>query len=393
MKIVALGEVTESVKTWNPTRDPDAEFLYVDLSAVDNAVKAITYTATVKGRDAPSRARQLIKTGDILVSTVRPNLNAVAAVEARFDGVTASTGFTVLRPTPLLDSRYLFHWVQTKEFVSDMVRKATGASYPAVSDRIIKNSKFRLPPIDEQRRVAAILDHTDGLRAKRREAHKQRMNVAQSILIDQFGDLAKNSRRWPKYELAELSESGLRNGAYFPRGSYTSDGHEMVHMSDVFYDHVHRGQLKRVGASESDLRRFAVTADDLLIARRSLNYSGAAKPCLVPHSDEPLLFESSLIKFAPRQDTIRARYLFHVLSNESFRRSEITKIITGTTIFGVSQSNLSRVQVPVPPLHLQDDYLAKVEAAEAVGGIQTRATSQLDELFGSLQARAFRGEL
>lgn len=101
----------------------------------------------------------------MLVSTVRPNLNSVAIVTEEFSGATASTGYTVLRPLPQIwDTQYLFHWVKTDHFINEMVKLATGQSYPAVSDKIILNSKIPLPALVEQRRIASILDQADALR-------------------------------------------------------------------------------------------------------------------------------------------------------------------------------------------------------------------------------------
>ena len=135
-------------KSWNPGRSAENRLIrYIDLSSVDRESKAVLGATEVMAHEAPSRARQLVRRGDVLVSTVRPNLNGVAAVPPDLDGATASTGFTVLRPKPdRLDGRYLFHWVRTPYFIRDMTNKATGASYPAVSDKIVLGSRIPLPP-------------------------------------------------------------------------------------------------------------------------------------------------------------------------------------------------------------------------------------------------------
>ena len=96
-----LGSCVLRVETWNPLRAaPDEEFRYIDLSAVDQDTKSITEAREIACAEAPSRARQLVRTGDVLVSTVRPNLNGVARVPNDLNGATASTGFCVLRPDP-----------------------------------------------------------------------------------------------------------------------------------------------------------------------------------------------------------------------------------------------------------------------------------------------------
>src|SRR5690606_33476042 len=176
-------------------------------SAVDQDAKAVTGARKLACSEAPSRARQLVRAGDVLVSTVRPNLNGVALVPMELDGATASTGFCVLRPRAgQLDSRYLYHWVKSPRFVRDMVRKATGASYPAVTDKIVCESKLPLPPLPEQRRIAEILDKADALRAKRRAALAQLNTLTQSIFLDMFGDPATNPKGWPIDLIGDVAE-------------------------------------------------------------------------------------------------------------------------------------------------------------------------------------------
>jgi type I restriction enzyme, S subunit len=148
---MAIGDLTEVAQTWNPGNQPNKEFIYIDISAIDQGKKQITAARNVLGKDAPSRARQIVKKGDILVSTVRPNLNAVAQVPEKFDGATVSTGFCVLRPrSGEIISSYLFALVQFKAFVNAMVRQATGASYPAVTDNIVRGWKAPIARYDLQ---------------------------------------------------------------------------------------------------------------------------------------------------------------------------------------------------------------------------------------------------
>jgi type I restriction enzyme, S subunit len=108
-----IGDIVLDVATWNPVRDGHEQLIrYIDLSSIDQDTKVIHPNKPIVAREAPSRARQLVHTGDVLVSTVRPNLNSVAIVDPILDGATASTGFCVLRPNPKeLDGAYLLHWV------------------------------------------------------------------------------------------------------------------------------------------------------------------------------------------------------------------------------------------------------------------------------------------
>jgi len=148
---VPISEATNGSTKWNPASKPNKEFVYIDISSIDRSKKEIIEVSKILGKDAPSRARQIVRSGDVLVSTVRPNLNAVALVPPNLDGATASTGFCVLRPKKrILTSYYLFALVCSNAFVTTMTRLATGASYPAVTDSIVRSWMTPIPPLDLQ---------------------------------------------------------------------------------------------------------------------------------------------------------------------------------------------------------------------------------------------------
>jgi hypothetical protein len=205
---VPIANLVDDVTTRNlADTAPDLPFIYIDLSAVDQEHKTITGARRLIGADAPSRARQVVRSGDVLVSTVRPNLNGVAVVGNEYDGAIASTGFCVLRPRKgELDTSFLFHWVRSKSFITAMVRQATGASYPAISDGIVRKSLIASPPLSEQRRLAAILDQADALRMKRREALTQLDQMAQAIFVAMFGDPILNPFMFPMAQLKEVGQ-------------------------------------------------------------------------------------------------------------------------------------------------------------------------------------------
>lgn len=233
MKLMALGDLILDIETWNPQREKDSvSFSYIDISSVNQESKQIGEWKKIRSGEAPSRARQLVCSEDVLVSTVRPNLNGVAQVPPSLDGAIASTGFCVLRAKAvLLNSRYLFHWVRTPQFVKDMTMRATGASYPAVTDRIIKDSKIPFPPLPEQRRLAAILDKADSLREKRRRAITKLDELLKSVFIEMFGDPVVNPKGWEK-RLFELCLSmPLRNG--LSPSSQGTINHQVLTLSAV----------------------------------------------------------------------------------------------------------------------------------------------------------------
>jgi hypothetical protein len=136
-----------SAVTVNPIQRVPSEkekITCIDIGSVDRITKQVVEPQTMLGKDAPSRARKVIQTGDVLVSTVRPNLNAaVALVESQYNGQFASTGFDVFR-SPMVDPRWLFYSVRTPEFLDRMSELVQGALHPAVRSFVIHHSSFTI---------------------------------------------------------------------------------------------------------------------------------------------------------------------------------------------------------------------------------------------------------
>jgi len=154
---VPISELVLPVRTVNPRERPDAEFTYIDIASVDNYAKAVVNPSRLLGAQAPSRARQRVRTGDVIVATTRPNLNAVALIPSSLDGAICSTGFAVLRPGPSLDPDYLYLFTQSNAFVEPLVAKVAGALYPSTTDRDVRAIPIPLPTIERQQSIAAAM--------------------------------------------------------------------------------------------------------------------------------------------------------------------------------------------------------------------------------------------
>lgn len=385
----AIGELVEPVATWTPERDdPDGAFTYIDLSAVDQDAKAITGARQLDCADAPSRARQLVRVDDVLVSTVRPNLNAVARVPQKLDGATASTGFCVIRPrSERLDGGYIFHWVRSPRFVSDMVRLATGASYPAVSDRLVFDSKLPLPSLPEQRRIAEILDIADALRAKRRAALAQLDTLTQSIFIDIFGDPATNRKGWPRASLEELFEIA-RGGSPRPIDDYITDdpdGINWIMIGDTVEGGKYITSTKKRIRPEGARRSRAVKPGDFLLT----NSMSFGRPYIMRTSG---CIHDGWLVLSPRRADVEPNYFYALLGSQAVY-AEFARRAPGATVKNLNIDLVRGVTVPVPPLPAQENFAAIVASIEGLASSFNRSLTELDALFTSLQHRAFRGEL
>ena len=386
----AIGDVVDQVSSWTPGRDdPDSEFIYVDLSAVDQDSKTITSPRRLACTDAPSRARQIIRSGDVLVSTVRPNLNAVGRVAVELDGATASTGFCVLRPrSEVANGAYLFHWVRSPRFVGEMVRRATGASYPAVSDRIVFESKIPLPPLPEQRRIAEILDKADALRTKRRAALVQLDTLTQSIFLDMFGDPATNPKGWPVRTIRDLLESA----SYGTSEKAEATGEfPVLRMNNITRTgEMDTAELKYMDLKEDQRERYLVRTGDVLFNRtNSVELVGKTG---IYREANPMAYAGYLIRLRVNrkyEPEYLAAFLNTVYSKRVFR--SMCKSIIGMA--NINATELQALRIPVPPLPVQHKFAGCITAVEKLKATHRISLVEQDDLFTTLQQRAFRGDL
>lgn len=155
--MTTLGDIT--IPKIDQSGPPKAgEFTYIDISSVDNRTKRIVDPKRLSAEGAPSRARQRLAAGDVLVSMTRPNLNAVALVPPELDGAIGSTGFHVLRANESTEPRWLYYAVQNRSFMQAMTDAVQGALYPAVRPKDIRAFEIDPPILDEQRNTVAEIE-------------------------------------------------------------------------------------------------------------------------------------------------------------------------------------------------------------------------------------------
>jgi type I restriction enzyme S subunit len=153
--MTTIAEVTTNATQRQPQQDE--RFVYIDIGSIDRETKRVATPQELMGQNAPSRARKVVQTGDVLVSTTRPNLNAVAMVPEELNNQIASTGFDVLRAL-IIDPRWLFYIVRTTAFIEAMSELVQGVLYPAVRPKDVRSFGIPLAPLNEQKRIADKLD-------------------------------------------------------------------------------------------------------------------------------------------------------------------------------------------------------------------------------------------
>jgi type I restriction enzyme S subunit len=206
-----ISDIVQPVSQFNPAATPQTVYRYVDVSSISNRRFEIDAPKVLTGAEAPTRARQAIRPGDVLFSTVRPYLRNIALVRSENEGNVGSTAFCVLRSNGCVEPGYLFRWTLTKMFSEDLFPKQRGISYPAVRDADVLEQVIPLAPLPEQRKIVAKIEALFEQSRTARQALDRipplLKKFRQSILASAFrGDL---TRDWREQHPAIEPASGL----------------------------------------------------------------------------------------------------------------------------------------------------------------------------------------
>ena len=184
---VKIAELVEQkISTAKKDFEGDAEIKYIDISSINNRRNTMTGFTKYKMSNAPSRARQHVQFGDIIISTVRPNLKNVAMVSMDSDNLVASSGFCVLRPKKCT-SEFLMAIVCSDRFTDAMVNVVTGANYPAIKNSDVLNYCVPLPSEEQQRQFANFVTQVDKSKFAVQKSLEKTQLLFNSLMQEYFG--------------------------------------------------------------------------------------------------------------------------------------------------------------------------------------------------------------
>jgi type I restriction enzyme S subunit len=390
-KQIKIGDLCEKVSNIGSIKS-DKKYLYVDISSIDRTNKKITQTTEIESGSQPSRAKQIVKRDDVLVSTVRPNLNAVALVGNDYNNQIASTGYCVLRPSSdRLFAKYLFYWVTTDMFINDMVKKSSGANYPAVSDKIVRLSKIPLPPLPTQRKIAEVLDRADALRQRQRQIIAHYDQLAQSVFLDMFGDPVTNPKGW---EVDLLGNHTIMVGSgSTPKGgesAYKDEGNLFIRSQNVRNNRVDLNGIFYIDDfMHNSMKRTWVKNYDML-----LNITGASigRAAVYQGENDVANVNQHVCIIRVDDGNLSSIFLHYHLIQKNFQK-KILGVNAGGTREAFNFKQIKRFQLILPHLDLQNQFAEIIQRIETQKQRQQEELAKSEELFQSLLQRAFRGEL
>jgi restriction endonuclease S subunit len=393
-----LGDVLVKTSTADPTKEPNKHFTYIDVSSVSNLSFSIVETSEVLGKDAPSRARRHVRTGDVIFATIRPTLLRVAIVPEALNNAVCSTGYFVMRAGPKLDNRFLFYWLFSSDFQAEMEARQKGASYPAVNDSDIRDQQIPLPPLDEQRRIVAVLDKAfAAIATATANAQKNQSNARalfESYLRSVFD---APSAGWQRSTLGKLT-SKIGSGAT-PRGgkdAYKADGTPLIRSMNVHDRYFKDRNLAFIDDQQARLLNNVIVQENDVL----LNITGAsvARCCLASQALANARVNQHVAIIRPHSDQLQPQFLELALTSPYYK--DILLGVGekgGSTRQAITKAEIQSLEIAFPSIDEQNiviEHASKLQIeTRKLSVIADQKLTALAELKQSLLQKAFAGEL
>lgn len=372
------------------TTDPDYELRYIDIGNVDSSGQ-IHEIAAYRFEAAPSRARRVVKVGDIIISTVRTYLQAIAPIPSAADDLIVSTGFAVVRPrSGILDAGFCKYALREPRFIWEVESRSVGVSYPAINASDLGDIRIQLPPLDTQASIADYLDAETG-RIDALVAEKERMLallgekraalISRAVTrgldpnaplkpsgLDWLGDIPAH---WTverlKFHLYRLEQGWSPQCDNYPAGD---DEWGVLKVGAVNSWEFNPIENKKLPDSESPVQNYEIRAQDVLMSRANTKEL-LGSVALVEDVRARLLLCDKLYRLDVIDDRLSRKFLVSFLRSKPGRYL-FEQEATGASgsMQNIGQDTVRNVWIPVPPKSEQ----------EAIASALTRERRQTAEI-------------
>ena len=383
-------------------KTPDEyEIEYVDISSVDE-VGGIIKTEEMIFKNAPSRARRLVKNGDVIVSTVRTYLKAIAPIKSPNENLVFSTGFAVIRPNKELLPAFAAYLFKAHYLIELIISRSVGVSYPAINSSDLVSLKTALPSLEEQHTIAFFLNREtekiDTLIAKQERliellAEKRTALISHAVTKGLNPDapmkdsgvewLGEVPGHWKVLSLARITS--LKCDGPFGSGlkteHYTDEGARVIRLQNI-----RKGSFDDSDSAYIDLKYFQqdlslheVRRGDLLIAGLGDSNNTVGRACVAPPGIEPALVKADCFRF--RLIPNEAESEFVSLQLTAGAEATAGFLATGSTRSRIPLSVTSSRKIALPPINEQKTILQYIwKLQDKIDTLITKARRAIDLL-------------
>lgn len=297
------------------------------------------------------------------------------------DSYVSSHLATIQTNNRILYNLYTYYFLIT----IDAKTLSPDTNYPTLKVSTINNIIIPLPPMEEQKKIAARLDAVSDLLAKQKQLLSEQDNLIQSTFYDMFGDPIKNEKGWNSKKLSELGS--LKNGINFQKNDNESDLYclgvadfkDNKYISDI-------SALQKVPSKSVNLTEDLLKNGDIVFVRSNGNKALVGRCVAVYPNEEAVTFSGFCIRFRKNTTLIKTDYLLYFLKTPQVRNALAGR---GANIQNLNQQILSRVNILCPPLELQEKFAAIVEQIESEKSKIKSAIAETQTLFNSMMSEYF----
>ncbi len=334
--------------------------------------------------------RSAILPGDVLLTIAGTIGRAAEVPEDAPAEMNCNQAVAILRVTDEVDRTYMRHWLESV----DAQRQIYGATVTGTISNLslgqIRSLQIPLPPLDEQRRIAAILDKADALRAKRRQAIALLDSLTQSIFLEMFGTSASST--WPKVTINEVARD-IRTGPFGSQllhSEFVDDGIAVLGIDNAVNNLFEWGKARFITEEKyQQLSRYTVRPGDVLIT-----IMGTCGRCAVVPDDIRLAINTKhLCCITLDKSRVLPDYLHSCFLNNRDVLQQMGVQAKGAVMPGLNMGIIKSLSIPVPPIGLQLAFKEQLGSLAQRLGSAEIAANRSEQLFASLQHRAFTGQL
>ncbi len=349
-----------------------------------------TTTDSITQLGVVNSSTNIIPAGTIII----PTRMAVGKAAINSIDLAINQDLKALFPKSDIFTKYLLNFLLASS--EKLEQQAFGATVKGITLDILKNLEIPLPPIAEQKRIAEILDRTQSLISKRKEAIALLDTLTQSIFLEMFGDPVENSKGWAKSNFAEVSpEKGLivdgPFGSTLKPDSYVETGVRVIrnfNINDASFDGSKFVYITRNKFIE--IYRSHVCTNDILLSTKGT----IGDVCLMPNlSGDSVLSASGTVRIRlPVNSPLLPYFIVYQMIQPHYKQY-MKSFEAGSNQKYLNLSQIRKMELIVPPFPLQKEFAQRVEAVEKLKATHRASLTELQALFASLQHKAFRGEL
>lgn len=288
-----------------------------------------------------------------------------------------------------IDKRFFIYLIM--HVLDDMRRQVHGATMQHITKDKFDSLQIPLPPLDEQKRIAEILDKADALRRKDKELLKKYDELAQAIFIDMFGDPVRNEKGWEVKKLGEVCK--LQGGYSFKSSEILKNGVRLVKIGNVHFEKMDWSETEYLPFDFlSKYSSFALKENDICIAltRPIIKSLNSVKVVMVSKSDLPCLLNQRVGRFILNENKINRTYLINFIYSRFFKE-KIEKLSSTSLQPNVGTGQIEEIEIPIPSIVHQLQFEQCINTTLRIKSLNSFINS--NNLFNSLLQKAFKEEL